>query len=164
MESGLLSQVQMISRPQLGEELPLVIFRAFRIFSGRYLKDLMGEKGATAIFQNAGRDLGKELYNLLKADTLESYIDNICNFVRETRIGLLVPERIDEEVAVVRLDECLTCAGMPNIGERICHFEVGIVAGLFESFLGARALRAVETKCNANGEETCQVTVQLPQG
>ena len=31
---------------------------------------------------------------------------------------------------VVDLDECITCAGMSNIGKRICQFEVGFVAGV----------------------------------
>jgi len=49
---------------------------------------------------------------------------------------------------------------MPNIGARICHFETGFVAGIFETFV-ERKVRAVETKCNAMGEETCEVTVDI---
>jgi len=60
-----------ISRPVLGEEIPILIFRAFRIYSGEYLKDLMGEKGAVVLFQNAGRELGRELGGRLKDDDLE---------------------------------------------------------------------------------------------
>ncbi len=149
-----------VNRPVLGEEIPILIFRAFRIYSGEYLKDLMGEKGAVVLFQNAGRELGKELGERLKDDDLNRYIDNVQTFVKDSKIGLLAVEEIDQKRAVLKLDECITCAGMPNIGARICHFETGFVAGVFEAFLGNK-VKAVETKCNAMGEGTCEVTVDL---
>ncbi len=149
-----------INRPVLGEEIPILIFRAFRIYSGEYLKDLMGEKGAVVLFQNAGRELGRELGEKLKDEDLERYLSNVQSFVKDSKIGLLVVEEIDQRKAVLRLDECITCAGMPNIGARICHFETGFVAGIFETFM-EKKVRAVETKCNAMGEGTCEVTVDI---
>ncbi len=149
-----------INRPVLGEEIPILIFRAFRIYSGEYLKDLMGEKGAVVLFQNAGRELGRELGEKLKDEDLERYLSNVQSFVKDSKIGLLVVEEIDQRKAVLRLDECITCAGMPNIGVRICHFETGFVAGIFETFM-EKKVRAVETKCNAMGEGTCEVTVDI---
>jgi len=125
-----------IERPVLGEDIPILIFRAFRVYSGEYLKDLMGEKGAIVLFQNAGRELGKELGEKLKDDDLERYLENVHTFVRDSKIGLLAVEELDQKKAVLKLDECITCAGMPNIGARICHFEVGFVAGVFEHFIG----------------------------
>jgi len=49
---------------------------------------------------------------------------------------------------------------MDNIGQRICHFEVGLVAGVVEAFVGTR-VKAHESKCYANGEGTCEVTVEF---
>ena len=155
-----LELIRSVNRPELGEEVPILIFRAFRVYAGEYLKNTIGEKGALVLFQNAGRELGKELGARLRDEKLESYLSKVQSFVKDTKVGLLVVEEMDKEKAVLRLDECITCAGMPNIGARICHFEAGFVAGVFESFLG-RKVRATETKCNAMGEETCEVTVSL---
>jgi predicted hydrocarbon binding protein len=155
-----LSIIGNIERPVLGEDIPILIFRAFRVYSGEYLKDLMGEKGAVVLFQNAGRELGKELGGKLRDDDLERYLENVRSFVKDSKVGLLAVEELNQKKAVLRLDECITCAGMPNIGARICHFEVGFVAGIFENFLGKK-VRASETKCNAMGEGTCEVTVDI---
>ncbi len=154
----LLKLVSRVNRPTLGEDIPVVIFRAFRIFSGEYVKDIVGKRGASVLFQNAGRELGKEIGASIGKKSVESYLDDVVRFVKDTRIGILIPVEVGKERSVLRLDECITCSGMPNIGERICHFEVGFVAGVFEHILG-RKVKAFETKCNANGEGTCEVVV-----
>ena len=160
MNRNWLEIIGSVNRPQLGEEIPILIFRAFRVFSGEYLRDILGDRGAVVLFQNAGRELGRSLGEKLKRDSVESYLENVGAFMKETEIGLLVPERIEESEGVLRIEECITCSGMPNVGMRICHFEAGFVAGLFESFLGKK-MKATETKCNAMGEGVCEVTVEF---
>ncbi|NPA41755.1 MAG: 4-vinyl reductase [Aquificae bacterium] len=158
--SDLLKIIGNVHRPTLGEEIPLSVFRAFRLYSGMYLKELMGNRGAVVLFQNAGRELGKAVGKTVPRADLKSYLEEIEAFVKDSKIGLLLPERVEEEVAVFRLEECITCSGMPNIGERICHFEVGFVAGVLENFL-KRRVKAYETKCNAMGEGVCEVKLEL---
>jgi len=112
------------------------------------------------VFQNGGRELGKEAGTLLFKPDPEDYLREVCQFVRDQRIGILTPRAVTDKLLVVDLDECITCAGMANIGKRICQFEVGFVAGVAE-ILVKKKTKATETKCNANGEGTCQVTVEL---
>ncbi len=157
---GLIELVSKVRRPHLGEEVPVMVFRAFRVFMGMYLDDMVGHKGAIALMQNAGRELGKEVGNSLKDEDLERYLSKVAGFVRDAKIGLLVPVDLKDNLMVVALDECVTCSGMPNIGKRICHFESGFVAGVVEAYTG-RKIRAYETKCNAMGEGICEVTVEL---
>lgn len=154
-----IDQIAQIARPELGERIPLVVFRAFRHFSASYVEDVLGRGAATA-FQNGGRELGRELGGQLIRPELGDYLRNIVGWVRDNGIGLLQPVAIGADRLVLALDECITCAGMPNLGKRICHFEVGLVAGVVEAFV-KKKVRAYETKCNANGEETCEVTVEL---
>ncbi len=160
MNRNWLEIIGSIDRPQLGEEVPLLIFRAFRVFSGEYLRDILGDKGAVILFQNAGRELGRSLGEKLRSGSVESYLENVGLFMKENRIGLLIPERVEGDGGILRIEECITCSGMPNVGMRICHFETGLVAGLFESFLG-RKVKATETKCNAMGEGVCEVKVEF---
>lgn len=156
---GKIEEISSIARPELGDSVPLFIFRAFRHFSADYVRKMLG-RGAGVVFQNSGLELGREAGQMLKKPTLEEYLPEVVRFVRDLKIGLLKPHLINDKVIQLGLDECITCAGMPPGGERICFFEVGFVAGLVESFVDRR-VRATETLCNYAGEPTCQVTVDL---
>jgi len=156
----ILSQISKIKREKLGTQVPLLIFRVLRHYTHFYASDLLGEKGANILFLNAGKALGDELGTILYDKDLDQYLKNIADFVEREKIGILnIVEKSDDKL-VVQLEECITCAGMDNIGRRICHFEVGLVAGLVEKFLGNK-VAALETKCNANGEGVCEVTVNF---
>ena len=154
-----LEQISAIDRPVLGDAIPLVVFRAFRHFSSDYVEELMG-RSAAVVFQNGGRELGKEVGISMMNPDLNTYLGSVIEWVKESKIGLLRPVEVSDEKIILALDECITCAGMANIGKRICHFEVGLVAGVVEAFTGQK-VRAHESKCGANGEGTCEVTVLL---
>jgi hypothetical protein len=148
-----------MDRPDMGENIPLLVFRAFRHFSSDYVEEVMG-RGVNVVFQNGGRELGKEVgANLIDGD-LNVYLSRVIQWVADTKVGILKPVEVSDSSIVVQLNECITCAGMSSIGKRICHFEVGLVAGVVETFV-KRKVPAEETKCNANGEGTCEVTVRL---
>ncbi len=157
--SETIAQISQIARPQLGEDVPMLIFRAFRHFTANYVTQMLG-RSAQVVFQNAGRDLGRDVGDMLKKPTLDEYLKEVVTFTRDMRIGILSASEISDKRMVLGLDECITCVGMPNIGKRICHFEVGFVAGIVETFTGRR-VRAHESKCGANGEGICEVTLDL---
>ncbi len=158
--AGWIESISQIKRPHLGKDIPILVFRAFRVFTGMYLEDVIGEKGAITLIQNAGRELGKEVGKSLKDEKLDSYLGRVIDFVKDAKIGLLIPVDVNQERIIVSLDECITCSGMPNIGKRICYFESGFVAGIVEVYTGKK-VRAYETKCNAHGEDICEVHVEL---
>ena len=114
----------------------------------------------SVVFQNGGRELGKEVGKNLYNSDLSTYLGGVDQWVFDSGVGVLKPVEVSQDNIIVQLDECITCAGMDSIGKRICHFEVGLVAGVVEVFL-ERKVPAEETKCNANGEGTCEVTVRL---
>ena len=157
---GLIEQISSVNRPKLGEEIPVVIFRAFRLFTEFHLDQVVGHKGSISLLQHAGRELGKQVGKNLIDKELDTYIERVSNFVYDQKIGILIPVNLGNNSMLFRLDECITCAGMPNIGKRICHFEAGFVGGIVETFLGRR-VKVYETKCNAMGEGTCEVKVEL---
>ncbi len=158
--AGWIESISQIRRPHLGEDVPVLVFRAFRVFTGIYLEDTVGHRGAITLVQNAGREFGKEVGKRLRHEDLDKYIMNVADFVKDLRVGLLIPIERSEERIVVALDECITCSGMPNIGKKICHFEAGFVAGIVESYLSKR-VRVYESKRNAHGDNVCEVVVEL---
>lgn len=158
-EKSMIEQISKVHRPDMGEDIPLLVFRAFRHYSANYVQDMIG-RGANVVFQNSGRDFGKAVGEILKKPTLDEYLAEVIRFVANVRVGKLQPREISNSQLILGLDECITCAGMDSIGKRICHFETGFVAGIVEYFLGKK-VRAHESKCNANGEGICEVTVDL---
>jgi uncharacterized protein len=154
-----IEEIAKIDRPQLGDTVPLLVFRAFRHFSSDYVEEIMG-RGVSTVFQNGGRELGREVGRNLYSSDLHQYLGSVVQWVWECGVGVLKPVELSESNIILALDECITCAGMDNIGKRICHFEVGLVAGVVETFL-QRKVPAEESKCGANGEGTCEVTVRL---
>ncbi len=157
---NIISSISKVDRKKLGKSVPIEIFRVFRHFSQIYAEDLLGSKAENILFVNAGKELGKNIGKILYDENLENYIANIKKFIEKNKIGILKVVEVSDKKMVFQLDECITCAGMDNIGKRICHFEVGIVAGVVETYLGKKVI-AEETKCNANGEGTCEVSVYI---
>ena len=158
--AGLIEVISQVNRPKLGKEIPIAVFRAFRLFTEFGLENIVGSKGTMTLLQSAGKELGKEIAKNLEKSSLEDFLESSAQYLYDEKIGILIPVELSDSYMVLRLDECITCAGMPNIGKRICHFEVGLAAGLAESFLNKR-VKAYETKCNANGEGTCEVKVEF---
>jgi len=157
---SILESISKVKREKLGDEIPILIFRVFRHYSQIYAEDLLGKNGSSLLFLNAGRELGKEIGKVLYDENLENYITKVKEFTEKEKIGVLKVVESGDDKLVFQLDECITCSGMDSIGQRICFFETGFVAGLVEQYLGKRVV-AKETKCNANGEGTCEVTVYL---
>lgn len=155
---GLIQDVSKSNRPVLGNDIPILIFRVFRHFSAGYMEEVLG-RGAGVVFQNAGRELGREAGAMLYNPSADEYLKNVCQFVSDSKIGLLTPREVGADRLVVDLDECITCAGMTPIGKRICQFEVGFVAGIVE-VLTKKKPKAHESLCNMNNERCCQVTVE----
>jgi len=156
----LMEKIAHVDRPVLGDKIPVSVFRVFRQFSALYSEDIIGKNGTKIVFRHAGQQLGIDVGKSLLTENLDEYLAAVSQYVKDTGIGILSCNKDKEGVMVFRLDECITCAGMPSIGRKICHFEVGLVAGAVEAFLG-KSVVAHETKCNANGDDCCEVTVTL---
>ncbi len=151
-----------VDRPELGDSVPISVFRIFRQFSAQYGENILGENGVRTVFTYAGRELGLEVGQKLYSEDLSEYLMNVKKYVYDSSIGILTlaEELSTDDKMVLQLGECVTCAGMPNIGKKICFFEVGLVAGIVETFT-KKEVYAYETKCNANGDDCCEVTVDL---
>jgi predicted hydrocarbon binding protein len=151
-----------VSRPELGNTIPVSVFRVFRQFSAHYGEDILGEKGVRSVFTYAGRELGMDIGQQLYTEDLSEYLTRVKKYVFDSSIGILTlaEDLSTDDKMVLQLGECVTCAGMPNIGQKICFFEVGLVAGIVETFT-KKEVFAYETKCNANGDDCCEVTVEL---
>lgn len=146
-------------RPTLGEKAPVAMFRALRLIGVMEgLDSTIGD--ASTLVYTSGKGLGLQLGNSILSKTgknLDNYAKEVANAVRDLGVGILSITKLDLPGSFIRLqvEECITCAGMPNIGKKVCHFEAGFVSGVLEAFIG-KAVNVKETKCWGMGDKVCE--------
>lgn len=148
MKEYSLEEIRNYVRPTLGSEVPLVFFRILRVIG---MRALLGESAGQTLYM-----MGKSVGNMLAPATMEDF-DRI---VRELKIGIPEIGIDDEDHKVVRLRECITCAGFPVTGEMFCDLESGIIAGLLEKVHGRKA-KSTQTKSWSAGFDYCEFEVFL---
>jgi predicted hydrocarbon binding protein len=148
MKEYSLEEIKGYIRPTLGEEVPLVLFRILRIIG---MRGLLGESAGQTLYM-----MGKSVGNMLAPATMEDF-DRI---IRELKIGIPEIGLDEEDHKVVRLRECITCAGFPVTGEMFCDLESGIIAGLLEKVEGRKA-KSTQTKSWSVGYDYCEFDVFL---
>ena len=134
-----------VDRPTLGRYVDVVVFRAFVLSIIKYL-------GFNSIYKiyHAGEDFGRSL----EVKT----IDELIEYFRSLGIGIVEVE--EGNPIKVRVYESAFCSGFPNIGECVCHYERGVLAGCFESILNKK-VEVIERKCCACGDEYCEFEVHI---
>lgn len=148
MRAYTLEEIGRVARPTLGEDVPLTLFRILRIVG---MRNLLGDTSGHTLYV-----MGKSVGNMLHAET----IDDFTKIIRELRIGIPEVEVADEDHVVVKLYECITCAGFPPTGEMFCDMESGIIAGLLEKVYGKKA-RSTQTTSWSAGSTYCAFDVVL---
>ncbi|PPD49791.1 MAG: 4-vinyl reductase [Methylobacter sp.] len=153
------------NRDELGPLIPIRLFQVLRMVAlGSNVEDILGQ-GAPSLVYHSGHNLGLALGHIVAATAdkdLDTYVGKIEQLCRQLSIGLVVPDKVDLNAGVLelRVDECVSCAGIHNVNSPICHFEAGMVGGIVKTFFN-RNVKATETKCNALGDKTCLIRVDL---
>ena len=140
--------ISRIVRPVLGENIPLVLYRILRIIG---MRNILGETSGATLYM-----MGKQIGTMIGAVDLEDFKDKI----KELKVGIPEVNIIDEDNVVVKLYECITCAGFTNTGEMFCDMESGIIAGFLEKVYGKKA-RSTQTKSWSIGYNFCEFDVLL---
>lgn len=172
MNTAMAKGLELIGNPAegrkvLGEMVPVQLFRALRLVGVMEgMKEIAG-RGANAIIYRGGRNLG--LYigksisdQLATPGDLNSYLTGVVNTCHNLGIGLLstVGGSFESGKVYLQVDECVSCAGIPDVGEPVCHFEGGMIAGIVENFTNTQ-VRSKEIKCWGKGDEACVFEVLL---
>lgn len=165
LDSVFKGEFEIANRENLGPLIPLRLFQILRMVAlGANVEDMLGD-GAPALVYHSGQGLGQVLGQAVieQADkNFEAYVGQIEQLCKKLSIGLLIPETIDIKAGIfeMRVDECVSCAGIDGVSSPICHFEAGMVGGFFKTFFNTNA-KAKETKCNALGDDTCLIHIKL---
>jgi hypothetical protein len=144
--------------------VPVRLFQALRLIAfGSTMEKMLGS-GAKALVYQSGQQLGEALGGAVRSRNrtdLDQYLDEVEALCRRLSIGVFVPERIelDDGFLALRVDECVSCAGIHGANAPICHFEAGLVGGIVRCFFDTD-VKASEVKCNAVGDKSCMIHVR----
>ena len=148
MKQYTLDDIKTIVRPKLGDEVPLTLFRILRIIG---MRSLLGESSGQTLYM-----MGKSVGNMVGASTIDEFKQKI----EELKIGIPEVEFVEEDHVVVKLYECITCAGFVYTGELFCDMESGVIAGLLEKVYDKKA-KSTQTKSWSVGFKYCEFDIFL---
>jgi hypothetical protein len=168
---SILQGTEVSNRKTLGQTVPIKLFQVLRLIGmGTSVESMVGA-GSPALVYQSGQQLGMTLGSVVYTQSGKNMLDYLKR-VRELcltlTIGLVSLEKSDDrkKILTLRVDECVSCAGIAGVKAPICHYEAGLVGGLVKHFASAadgrpRNTKAIETRCNAVGDNTCAIDVEV---
>ena len=165
LDSILRGDTTVKNRANLGAMVPIQLFQALRLIGlGTSIEDMVGEGSRALVYQSGqrmGLTLGRAVVPKAEGD-LKKYMTIIRKVCLQLSIGQLVEEKVNlaSGQLTLRVDECVSCAGIQGTTGPICHFEAGLVGGVVKAFTN-HEVKAIETRCNAKGDNTCGIDVQI---
>ncbi|MCL2758692.1 MAG: 4-vinyl reductase [Treponema sp.] len=146
-------------RGDLGEEMPVIVYRLMQYTMLDILSKAHGLERANEYFRRAGFLAGTEFAkNILdlKAD-FNTFIANLQKALQDLKIGVLRMEDFDPDTGdiVLTVAQDLDCSGLPITYENVCVYDEGFIAGILEAYTGKKySVREVD--CWASGDRVCR--------
>ncbi|WP_138416221.1 V4R domain-containing protein [Aquibacillus sediminis] len=135
-----------IKREQLGEWVPMELYRAIRLI-GMYEGLPMKGKGTTFT-------VGKKIGEKFPINTVEEALA----LFEDMKIGVPTLLSKSDETMRIQVDDCF-CKGVESKQkEKVCDLEGAILAGAMEKVLDKK-VHAKETKCHVSGDVHCEYEV-----
>jgi predicted hydrocarbon binding protein len=140
--------MQQIDRAELGDQVPLELFRTIRLI-GMYQGLPMGGRGTTLTI---GRKIGESL-------PVRS-LEELLALFRKLKIGIPSIIHRDDRIVRVAVEDCF-CKGLPVLEEKlVCDLEGAIMEGALTRISGQR-VTVKEIKCNVNGDDCCEYEIRF---
>ena len=125
------------SRGNLGEELPVLVYRMLEYSLKDELVQRFGKETQVEIFRSAGRTAGEYFAkHMLDLDQpMDAFANQLQNKMKELKIGVLRIEDVDEESGriILTVAEDADCSGLPVLGETVCNYDEGFIAGVLST-------------------------------
>ncbi|MGZ7208336.1 MAG: V4R domain-containing protein [Methanobacterium sp.] len=104
------------------------------------------------LLHDAGINIGGKLYEDLKAEDLDKFVENIAEFWKSNKLGRIEVKSL--KPLVINAYDCFECEDLPKIGRSACAFDSGVLEAIFSRYFGYE-MGAEEVKCYAKGDEYC---------
>ena len=146
-------------RGDLGQEMPVVVYRLMQYTLLDVLCDEFGLERANGFFYSAGYLAGREFArNTLKLDLdFNSFISHLQEALRAMKIGILRMEFFNTESGeiILTVGQDLDCSGLPVTNENVCVYDEGFISGILETYTGKK-YNVKEVDCWASGDRVCR--------
>ena len=154
------------SRGNLGSQLPVMVYRMLEYSLREELVASLGKDAQIRIFRNAGRRAGEYFArNFLDMELpLDRFVGELQDKMQQFKIGVLRIEEVDEETGriILTVSEDADCSGLPVLGETVCNYDEGFVAGILTLYSG-KPYQAVEVDCWATGDRVCRFRAEITE-
>ncbi|KZX15907.1 V4R domain protein [Methanobrevibacter cuticularis] len=104
------------------------------------------------ILYEAGQRIGLALYDKLKDDDTNAFLENLVEFWEKYGLGKLSFEVGD--MIKITSEDCFECGLLPKTGKPSCLIDTGILESFMSSHL-KKEVNVIETQCFAMGDEQC---------
>lgn len=147
------------SRGNLGEEIPVAVYRLLEYSLKEELVERFGREAQVESFRSAGKRAGKYFAeNMLDVkQPMDAFIGQLQKKMEELKIGILRIENVDDETGkiILTVSEDADCSGLPILGETVCNYDEGFISGVLSTYSG-REYTATEVDCWATGDRVCR--------
>lgn len=146
-------------RGNLGDQIPVMVYRLLEYSLKEELKKRYGKEEQIEVFRSAGRMAGEYFAkNMLDINVpLDRFVNELQKKMQELKIGVLRIEEVDEKTGkiILTVAEDADCSGLPVLGETVCNYDEGFIAGILSVYSG-KTYTAVEVDCWATGDRVCR--------
>ena len=151
-------------RENLGSELPVAVYRLLEYSIREELKEQFGKEEQIRIFRNAGYRAGvyfAEKYLDSSLDISE-FTSLLQKRLEQFKMGVLRIEKLEEDTGkmILTVSEDADCSGLPLLGETVCNYDEGFLAGILTSYTG-KPYTAIEVNCWATGDRVCRFQADI---
>ena len=152
------------SRGNLGAELPVMVYRMLEYALREELVQRFDKQTQIEAFRGAGRRAGEYFArNFLDLDQpLDQFVGQLQQKLQEFKIGVLRIEDVDETSGkiILTVSEDADCSGLPVLGETVCNYDEGFLAGVLSLYSG-KPYQAIEVDCWATGDRVCRFRAEI---
>ena len=153
-------------RGNLGEELPIVVYRLMEYSLREELRKRYGKDMQIEIFRSAGYRAGTYFVENKLDQNLPfpQFIAQLQNSLEELKIGILRIESLDEATGkiILTVSEDADCSGLPLLGETVCNYDEGFISGILSAYTG-KEYEAMEVDCWATGDRVCRFCAEIQE-
>lgn len=151
-------------RDNLGDQIPVLVYRLLEYSLREQLEECLGKEKQIEIFRKAGYQAGEYFAaNYLDLGSpFPQFIAQLAQKMEEMKIGILRVEKVEEETGklVLTVSEDADCSGMPLLGDTVCNYDEGFIAGVLSSYT-KKNYYATEVDCWATGDRVCRFEAEI---
>ncbi|MEY8282906.1 V4R domain-containing protein [Lachnospiraceae bacterium 50-23] len=159
-------QAQVNGRENLGAEIPVAVYRLLEYSLREELTERFGKEEQIQIFRSAGYRAGTYFAEKYLDSSLEmsEFTAQFQKRLEEFKMGVLRIEKFDEDTGkmVLTVSEDADCSGLPLLGETVCNYDEGFLAGVLTSYTG-KSYTATEVNCWATGDRVCRFRADIDE-